>query len=508
MENVNPQLEIIAVELQVPETVAQTISTNLQTYFDKHQEWKGMIESLKINSIEDVGNMAVARQIRLDLKRKRVEAEKLVDASRDKVKAKMSNYVLEDKLWLKSGQIIKALFEDLEDKAKAIEDYAENELKKKKLQLEQDRTKLLEPYAEIINADRYDLQNMPENEFGILLTGIQHSFDELLKKRKEEAEKEQRTQKRKDDLLLAGLKFDGQAYNVITQKELIPFFDSEILPDMTDDDFNSGLCKANELIEAERQRVIEVEKELQKKKDEDELRNARLLMLSPATYNGLPPNGSVMYNGLLFITDSELIGMDHNKFYDVLTSFKKLVEKDNAEKAAKELDQRRRMLIEPYLKYVPKQPDDYSHLTEKQFKEMLSSVSELDRLQNELDEKIAYRRKVLFETGYADTGTKFVMQHVGELSYKKISGEEPFSDQDFESFISDSKKVIAIIEKNKEDQEKLETGSDKEKLIAYMKRFSVEPPELKNKKSKAVLTKFDEALDNLLIDFKIGIDKL
>jgi hypothetical protein len=170
METKTNELIQVVEQSGLDKTKGQKITETLSVFFDKAAEWQTTIESLTINSIDEVGKMKTAKEIRLSLKNKRLEGEKLVTAAREIVKNRMADDVLEDKLWLKSGQIMKAVYDNLEGKAEWIEKYAERYEAEQKEIRKSERTAELTPYAEFVPFG-IDLGNMSDEDYTKLLNG-------------------------------------------------------------------------------------------------------------------------------------------------------------------------------------------------------------------------------------------------------------------------------------------------------------------------------------------------
>lgn len=170
METKTNELIQVVEQSGLDKTKGQKITETLSVFFDKAAEWQTTIESLTINSIDEVGKMKTAKEIRLSLKNKRLEGEKLVTAAREIVKNRMADDVLEDKLWLKSGQIMKAVYDNLEGKAEWIEKYAERYESEQKEIRKSERTAELTPYAEFVPFG-IDLGNMSDEDYTKLLNG-------------------------------------------------------------------------------------------------------------------------------------------------------------------------------------------------------------------------------------------------------------------------------------------------------------------------------------------------
>jgi len=100
------------------------IAETLGTFFEKASEWNATIASIVITSPEETGKMEMAKRGRITLKGMRLDASKVVDAKRQEVKYRMADDVLEDKLWLKAGQMMEATFKNLETKLEEKETFA------------------------------------------------------------------------------------------------------------------------------------------------------------------------------------------------------------------------------------------------------------------------------------------------------------------------------------------------------------------------------------------------
>lgn len=159
------------------------IAETLGVFFNKAAEWGATIQSIVITSPEETGKMKMAKEGRLTLKNMRLEAEKIVKAKRDEVKYAMANFVLEDKLWLKAGQMMEATFKNLETKLEEKEKFAERWEAERKEKLKAERLEQLLPLGFQLE-NGFDLGNMDEQMFQSLKLGL-----ETAKKEKEETER-------------------------------------------------------------------------------------------------------------------------------------------------------------------------------------------------------------------------------------------------------------------------------------------------------------------------------
>lgn len=165
------------------------IAEALGSFFLKASEWDDTIKSIVITSPEETGKMKMAREGRLTLKNMRLEAEKLVKTKREDVKYRMNEFLLEDKLWLKAGQMIEATFKSLETKLEEKEKFAERWEAQKKEELKQERLAELIPLGFQYDAG-FDLGNMNEQMFQSLKLGLVKAKEEREQAERDRIEKE------------------------------------------------------------------------------------------------------------------------------------------------------------------------------------------------------------------------------------------------------------------------------------------------------------------------------
>lgn len=192
-------------------TKQNQIAETLGIFFTKAAEWDDTIKSIVITSPEETGKMKMAKEGRLTLKNMRLDAEKIVKAKRDEVKYAMANFVLEDKLWLKAGQMMEATFKNLETKLEEKEKFAERWEAEQKETRKQKRIELIIPY--VADWQFLDLYNMTDEAFETMLSGakLQHEAkieaerkaeEERFAKEKAEAEERSRIKAENERLKL------------------------------------------------------------------------------------------------------------------------------------------------------------------------------------------------------------------------------------------------------------------------------------------------------------------
>jgi len=205
------QLTTVVEESGIEKSKGEIISNTLGKFFEKATEWNDTIEALQINDVSEVGKMKMAREGRLTLKNQRISCKKIVDEKRQEVKAKMADYVLEDKLWLKSFQMIEATYKNLETKLEEKEKYAERKERERLDVIERDRINQLIPFNEFCHIEALDLRGMDDESFERELAKAKKLFDldkaereriekERIAKEKAEAEERERIRKENERL--------------------------------------------------------------------------------------------------------------------------------------------------------------------------------------------------------------------------------------------------------------------------------------------------------------------
>lgn len=188
MNNLLPvRLKAVLVESGVTEDTQLAVSSTLEQFVQKTEEWSKVAEGIVITSPDEVGKMNMAREGRLSLKKTRIECEKLVKERRDVIKARMASDVNEDKLWLKAGQFIETTFKALETKFEEKEKFKEiweaNERKKLK-ELREKRVEQAPGISKFIPRST-DLSSLTEIDFEALIQSTQKQVEEEDRKEKE-----------------------------------------------------------------------------------------------------------------------------------------------------------------------------------------------------------------------------------------------------------------------------------------------------------------------------------
>ncbi len=191
-------LEILIETSGLEKSKATQITESLATFFAKAAEWDSMIETIVITSPEETGKMKMAKEGRLTLKNMRLEAEKIVKAKREEVKFLMANYVLEDKLWLRAGQMMEATFKNLETRLEEKEKFKERWEAQERERIKNERLAVLLPLGFQYD-NGFDLGTMDDTMFQSLKLGLETAAKQ---KQEEEARLERERIEKEKALVL------------------------------------------------------------------------------------------------------------------------------------------------------------------------------------------------------------------------------------------------------------------------------------------------------------------
>lgn len=168
------------------------VTEALGTFFAKAAEWETMVNSIEITSPDETGKMKMAREGRLFLRNLRLDGEKLVKANRDEIKYAMADTVLLDKLWLRSGQIMEAVYKNLETKLEEKENFKERwdaaqveKLRAKRLSEVQDLGFSANMGVDLGEVDEVMFQNIKAGLIATMEENKRIEADRLLKEKEE-----------------------------------------------------------------------------------------------------------------------------------------------------------------------------------------------------------------------------------------------------------------------------------------------------------------------------------
>lgn len=185
----NQELAILINESGLDETKANMMSEQFQGFFKQASEWEDKIKMCVVNDRTQVAEMKLAREVRLSLRRIRID----VEATRKKLKEQS---LREGKAIDGVANILKALIEPMEETLTGYEKFAEIEDKRIAEELLEKRTEELAPYG--IDTSFYRLGEMDEESYSQLLDITKKTHEE--KERLAEQAEKDRIAKEKADL--------------------------------------------------------------------------------------------------------------------------------------------------------------------------------------------------------------------------------------------------------------------------------------------------------------------
>lgn len=245
-------------ESRVPQSVADQVNQSLTPFFAKVQEWQQTIKTIVITDPSETGKMKMAREGRLALRQMRLDGTEIVSSNREIIKKRMESDVLEDKLWLKSGQIMELEYKTLEAQLEEKEKFAENFEIARKKSLHATRATELVQYG-WQDLGLMHLGEMDEGSYAALLNGTKIQHEEKLRA-EAQATKERLEQEKKDFL-------ERERRQELSIRELInyiPEYYNRKFCDLSRQDFENVIFKA----ETAKNEYLENQRKIQQAKDE------------------------------------------------------------------------------------------------------------------------------------------------------------------------------------------------------------------------------------------------
>jgi len=252
-EELVPVLSVSGAQVSLQNQVVQTLAD----FITKAKEWNTTIESLQITSADEIGKMKMAKEGRLTLKNMRLNGKKTVEGIRKSIKDRMASDIIEDKLWMKSWQIVEDIYDNLESKLEEKENFAKKLEEERIKKLKEDREAQLTPYSAFVPFG-IDLASMGEEDFQKVLSGARLQYDA---KAEQDRKAEELKQKQKA--------FDDRRFVMAMYQQ---FYDSSLLTvDTTQEEYDAMLTDAiNKKSEHDKERArIKKENERLKKESED-----------------------------------------------------------------------------------------------------------------------------------------------------------------------------------------------------------------------------------------------
>ncbi len=244
--------EIQELSTKVEASKQEEVKQILNEIFTQTANWTAEIEAIQVQSTEDKELMEKARQIRLEVKNARLEAEKRFDAKRAEVQIKMVDFKTEDTLWLKAKQSMQAITQGIEKKAKWQEEFAERFETEQKLAKTQTRlAEMREFKPETLESDVADLS---DEMFNTLLAGVKKAHEDKI-----EADRLAKIEQDK-------LKEKQDRFNL--RRDLAfpygHFFELSLTTDPSEEIFQKALTLAKEKFEADKIKRDQLQADLDK----------------------------------------------------------------------------------------------------------------------------------------------------------------------------------------------------------------------------------------------------
>ncbi len=178
--------QLVEITQNAPKTVSVAIIDGLQKFFADAEKQKEVIDSIVVTKPDQVVEMKQAREIRLKIKNSRLEARDVVKSHRENLKSAMSEFTLQDKLWLKAFQMLEATCDKLESDCEYKEKFAERyEAEQKQLRYES-RVSKLHQFG--TDPSIYALADMSDDAFEKLLDNERLAYEARLAAEKKATE--------------------------------------------------------------------------------------------------------------------------------------------------------------------------------------------------------------------------------------------------------------------------------------------------------------------------------
>jgi len=164
------QLIKITQESGLEETKGKSYATEFMPFSKMIREASDKLSSLNIDNPSEIDSQ-IARTLRLPLVKNRTDAMR----KKDELKASM---IIENKLIDSLYGVINNGSKLIENKLEQIEKHAELKEKARKAELKETRLNILMPFE--VETSFYDLENMPDDQFETLFTGIKKNHDDKI----------------------------------------------------------------------------------------------------------------------------------------------------------------------------------------------------------------------------------------------------------------------------------------------------------------------------------------
>ncbi len=154
------------------------VQTVLNHVFNGVSKMREQLDSVTVADASDKVNMKLANTIRLGVRQVRLDAEKTFDKKREEVQQQMLSYKTEDSLWLKAKQTMQILTKEIEENARWKEETKQRfDAEQKELNIQQ---RMLRVHKVAPEMSRTEFENMSDESFEILLSGIEKQFNDRI----------------------------------------------------------------------------------------------------------------------------------------------------------------------------------------------------------------------------------------------------------------------------------------------------------------------------------------
>ena len=237
------ELVVLIEGSNVEESTLASLKEAFLPFYTQAKEWEGKAKQLTVTSVDQVTEMKMAKVARLQIKSIRTDVEK-------RRKEMKEDSLRKGKAIDAVANMLKGLLEPIEEHLEEQEKFAERVEQKRKNELAESRTKQLQSVE--VTPDFYDLHNMPEEQFQILLENSTNAYNQR-KAEEERARKEEQQRIEREKIAQA------------RRMEIAPYLQfvgdaTHDLGAMTEDAFSQlmdQLRKSQSDYQAEQQRVRE-----------------------------------------------------------------------------------------------------------------------------------------------------------------------------------------------------------------------------------------------------------
>lgn len=290
--------EVNELAVKVSANKQQEVQNVLQQIFTGTDDWEKQVDAIEVKGVDDKMSIELAEVARKNAKTARLSAEKLIDAKRDLVQNEKLQFDLEDKLWLKTKQVMQIKFKAIEEKAEWKANFVKRfEAEQKELRT-QKRINEVSKYAEI---NRIEFENMSDESFESFLSGLKTTYEAKIEAErkaeeeriaKEKADAEAREQQRLENERLKAEAEKREKEIELERKANEQKLAEERAKAKAEADRIEAETKAK--LKAEQEAKAKLEAELQAKKDaeikaENERKQAELKAKAEAEKNAKAP---------------------------------------------------------------------------------------------------------------------------------------------------------------------------------------------------------------------------